>query len=114
MFKVLSNEWSESRRKDQVDKFRNYHPTTDNDLQEPRNAVRKPCYIHREKAKEPDIVVDRLSVSNFWPTSSPTMATASTLISTLVSTKSSSTSVSTLKPRSTSTFTPTFSVQPST
>ena len=110
MFKVLSNEWSESRRKDPVDKFRNCHPTSGNDLHKPRSAVRKPRYIHREKTKEPGTVVDCLSASNFRPTSSVTMTAASTLISTLVSTKSMSTS----KARSTSTFTSTFSVQPST
>ena len=59
MFKVLSNEWSESRRRDHVEKYRNYHPTSGNDLHKPRNAVRKPCYIHREKPKEPGIVADR-------------------------------------------------------
>lgn len=59
MFKVLSNEWCESRRRDHVEKFRNYHPTNGNDLHKPRNAVRKPCYIHRKKAKEPGIAVDR-------------------------------------------------------
>ena len=90
------------------------HPTIGGNFHKPRNARRKLCNIHRKKAKEPDIVVDRLSISStFWPASSPTITAASTLISTSVSTKSTSTSASTSTATSISTFKSTFSAQPS-
>ena len=61
---------SEMRAAKKIVWFQNYRANIRDNFYKPRNAERKPCHIHREKAKEPDIFVDCFSTSTFWPASS--------------------------------------------
>lgn len=62
-FKVDSarwHSWSEIRRRDHIQKFREYKPTTTDSFIKPKNSGRKASFQKRKRNEEPVIVVDRI------------------------------------------------------
>ena len=56
--------WSESRRRDHVQKLRKYKPTASDDFAKPNNSGRKKGFQKRQKSEEPVIVLDRIEENN--------------------------------------------------
>ena len=56
--------WSESRRRDHVQKLRKCKPTASDDFAKPKNSGRKKGFQKRQRSEEPVIILDRIEENN--------------------------------------------------
>ena len=56
--------WSESRRREHVEKLRSFKPTATDSFLKPKNSGRKPSFQHRQRNLESVIVIDRIGEQN--------------------------------------------------
>ena len=56
--------WSQERKLQHINAFRNYQPTLSDDFDKPNKAGRKPNQIPRKHSRQPEMIIDRLEKDN--------------------------------------------------